>query len=108
MTDITPIINAVIVLIAAVITVFVVPYIKTRTTESQQAIIAFVVQTAVSAAEQLIQGEDLGAKRFGMVIDRVQDELERRGIKFNYEEVRLQIEDAVRCMNMEKEKDNAG
>ena len=108
MTDITPIIQAVIALLAAVITVIVIPYIKARTTESQQAVIAFIVQTAVSAAEQMIQGENLGAKRFGMVIDRVQDELERRGIKFNYEEIRLRIEDAVRYMNMEQEKDNAG
>lgn len=51
--NITPIIEAVFALIAAIISVVVVPYIKSRTTAAQQAEIAEWVRIAVEAAEQI-------------------------------------------------------
>ena len=50
--NITTIIQAVFALIAAVITVIVIPYIKSKTTAQQQAEINAWVKIAVSAAEQ--------------------------------------------------------
>ena len=53
MTDITPIIEAVFALLAAIITAVVIPYIKNRTTAQQQAEINAWVRIAVTAAEQV-------------------------------------------------------
>ena len=54
--NITTIIQAVFALIAAVITVIVIPYIKSKTTAQQQAEINAWVKIAVSAAEQIYNG----------------------------------------------------
>ena len=51
--DITPIIEAVAALIAALITAFVIPYIKGKTTANQQQQINAWVRIAVSAAEEI-------------------------------------------------------
>lgn len=53
MIDLTPIIQAIIVLIAAVIAYKVVPWLKANTTESQYAQLLAVTRTLVFAAEQL-------------------------------------------------------
>ena len=51
--NITPILQAVAALLATIITAVVVPYVKSRTTASQQAQINAWVRIAVSAAEQI-------------------------------------------------------
>lgn len=51
--DLTPIIQAIIALIAALIAYRLIPWIKARTTESQQANLRAVVKTLVFAAEQM-------------------------------------------------------
>ena len=53
MFDITVIIEAVFALLAAIITAIVIPYIKSKTTASQQAEINAWVKIAVTAAEQI-------------------------------------------------------
>jgi len=53
MTDLTPVINGIIALIAGVISVFFVPWLKSKTTEAQWTSMATAVQHAVMAAEQL-------------------------------------------------------
>lgn len=50
--DLTPLCQAVITLAAALITVYLIPWIKSRTTAEQQARIRTVVQVAVYAAEK--------------------------------------------------------
>ena len=51
--NITPILQAVAALLATIITAVVVPYVKSRTTASQQAQINASVRIAVSPAEQI-------------------------------------------------------
>ena len=51
--DLTPIFQAIIALLAALVTYKLVPWIKARTTESQQALLSATVRTLVYAAEQL-------------------------------------------------------
>lgn len=51
--DLTPILKAVLALAAALITAFVIPWIKSKTTAQQQEILARGVKTAVFAAEQV-------------------------------------------------------
>ena len=72
--DLTPIFQAIIALLAALVTYKLVPWIKARTTESQQALLSATVRTLVYAAEQLY-GAGKGAEKLDYVIT----ELERRG-----------------------------
>ena len=68
MYDITPIIEAVAALIAALITAFLVPYIKSKTTAEQQKEINAWVKIAVSAAEQIYTGSGRGEEKKEYVI----------------------------------------
>lgn len=65
--NLTPILQALIGLLAALITYRLIPWIKARTTNEQQAIIRAVVKTAVFAAEQLYQGERRGHEKMEYV-----------------------------------------
>lgn len=61
MTDLTPIINAAVALLAAVITAFVVPWIKRNTSQKDQEELLKWVEIAVAAAQQLyhkLSGEE--------------------------------------------------
>lgn len=53
MIDLTPILEALLGLLAAIITVKVIPWIKAKTTNEQQINIKAAVRTAVFAAEQI-------------------------------------------------------
>ena len=66
MFDITTIIEAVFMLLAAIITAIVIPYIKSKTTASQQAEINAWVKIAVSAAEQIYKGSGRGEEKKGV------------------------------------------
>jgi len=102
MIDITPIINSLILVLAAVITVILIPYIKSKTTETQQMIIAAVVQTAVFGFEQIVVGEGRGEEKFRLAILKIQADLAKYKIAFNSEEIRLLIEAAVKQLNIEQ------
>lgn len=69
MFDITIIVEALIALIAAVITAVVIPYIKSKTNAQQQAEIAAWVKIAVSAAEQIYTGSGRGAEKKEYVLE---------------------------------------
>ena len=67
--NITPIIEAVFALVAAVITAVVIPYIRSRTTAQQRAEISAWVKVAVSAAEQIYNGAGRGAEKKAYVLE---------------------------------------
>lgn len=85
--DLTPILQAVIALIAAIITAKVIPWIKAKTTNEQQAMLSAAVKTLVFAAEQLY-GAGKGDEKLKYVIQ----ELEKQG----YTADRSLVEAAVR------------
>lgn len=93
--DITAIINAVIALAAAVITAFVIPWIKSRTTAQQREDLISWVKIAVSAAEQIYKGDKRGAEKKQYVLDF----LESNGLTFDEEVVNAAIEAAVKQLN---------
>ena len=64
--DLTPIFQAIISLLAALVTYKQVPRKKARTTESQQALLSATVRTLVYAAEQLY-GAGKGAEKLDYV-----------------------------------------
>lgn len=72
MIDFTPIIQAVIALIAALVAYKVVPWLKAHTTESQYAHLVSLTRTLVFAAEQ-IYGAGKGEEKLSWVADRMKE-----------------------------------
>ena len=93
--DITPVVNAVIALAAALVTAFVIPGIKSKTTAAQREEINYWVKIAVTAAEQIYSGTGKGKEKKKYVIDF----LAEKNLKIDEESVDLMIESAVKNMN---------
>ena len=93
--DITPVVNAVIALAAAVVTVFVIPWVKSKTTAAQREEINAWVKIAVTAAEQIYSGSGKGKEKKKYVLDF----LAEKNLKIDEESVDLMIESAVKEMN---------
>lgn len=70
--DITQIVQALIALFAAIITGVIIPYIKARTTEKQQALLMATLDIAVKAAEQ-IYGSGAGQEKKEYVLKYLAD-----------------------------------
>lgn len=89
--DITPIVEAVVAAVCAVVTCVLIPYIKSKTTTEQQKEINAWVKIAVSAAEQLFTGSGRGEEKKAYVIAW----LKERGITVDEAELDALIEAAV-------------
>lgn len=88
--NITPILQAATLLLAAIITTFVVPYIKARTTSSQQSQINTWVKIAVAAVEQTCRDAKGAEKK-----KRVLGWLYQHGIVIDEDQIDAMIEAAV-------------
>lgn len=88
--NITPIINAAIVLIAALITAFLVPWIKSKVGQQNVEQLLVWVKIAVAAAEQIYTNLDGDVK-----MQYVLDFLMSKGYKVDTKEIRNAIEAAV-------------
>lgn len=84
--DLTPILQALIGLLATIITVKIVPWIRASTSERQRKLLRALIQTLVCAAEQLY-GAGAGEEKLAYV----RRELEARGYEFD----RAAVEAAV-------------
>lgn len=93
--DLTMIVEAVFALLAAIITYKLVPFIKSKTTASQQAKLQATINTVVYAAEQLY-----GAGRGEEKLDYALNALEKMGYKIESEAIRVGIEAAVKALNL--------
>lgn len=91
MIDLTPIITAVLTLIISLISAFLIPYIKAKTTDEQLKTIKLWVQVAVQAAEMLYVGSGRGEEKKKYVLDF----LNSKGFTLNTEEIDNLIESAV-------------
>ena len=97
MIDITPIVNAVIALLAAGVSVFLIPWIKSKTTDAQRKELLEWVKIAVAAAEQLYNGQGRGEEKKQYVLDF----LKQKGFKVDEESVVNAIEAIVKQLNTE-------
>ena len=88
MIDFTPILQALIGLLASIITVWVIPWIKARTTNEQQAGIRATVRTLVFAAEQLFGAGNGEAK-----LEFVMGQLRQKGINVDRNEVEAAVKE---------------
>lgn len=96
MIDLTPIINAVIVLLATIITAFVIPLLKTKLGEEKYNKMLMYAEIAVNAAEQ-IYGIGHGSEK----LDYAVKYLESKGYKAD----RTAIEAMVKTMFTDKPKE---
>lgn len=100
MTDITPIVNAVIALIAAIITTFLIPWIKGKIDAAKLAQIVEWVGIAVRAAEQIYNESGMGEKKKQYVLDF----LASKGFTLDPDSINAMIEAAVKDLNIEQNK----
>lgn len=91
MVDLTGLINAVIAVASALITAFLIPWIRSKTTEQQRAAINEWVKIAVFAAEQIFKGAGRGQEKLEYVLNF----LNSKGFDVDAESVKAMIEAAV-------------
>lgn len=86
--DLTPIVQAVIGLLAALITYKLIPLIKAKTTAEQQALLQVTVRTLVYAAEQ-IYGSGAGEKK----LQYVKQQLQARGFDVDINQIEAAVKE---------------
>ena len=91
MIDITSIVNAVIALLAAVVSTFLAPWIKGKVEAQKLEKVADWVTIAVSAAEQIYKESGMGEKKKQYVLDFLED----KGLTVDINSVDAMIEAAV-------------
>ena len=91
MIDLTDVIYAAIVLVMAIITTFVIPYIKTKTTQTQFDNIKTLVKVAVQAAEMIYVETGMGASKKAYVVEY----LNSKGYNLDTDTINNLIEAAV-------------
>lgn len=80
----------------------VVPFVETKLKESQYSWAADIITNAVRAYEQTVSGHGMGEDKFQLVMEFVNRELSKHGIKLSEEQITILIESAVQAMNAEK------
>ena len=93
--DLTPIIQAIIALLAALVTYRVIPWIKAKTTNEQQAMLRATVKTLVFAAEQ-IYGAGKGYEKMQYVVDK----LNEKGFDVDYDEIEAAVSEYLNTMEV--------
>lgn len=102
MIDLTPIIQAVLALICALITYKVIPWIKARTTAAQQSNIRALIKTLVFAAEQ-IYGTGYG----GAKLKYVKDYLTGHGYNVDVNEIEAAVAQYINIDRITQQPDEA-
>lgn len=97
--DITPIIEIVIGLIATIITVLVIPWIKSKVSASKWNNLCTYAETFVKCAELIFKGTGLGKDKKKYVTEKLIEFANQQGLKFSTEAIEAVIEAAVKNMN---------
>lgn len=95
MINLTPIITAVIGLLTAIITAFLVPYIKANIEAKNLESLLKIAKIAVEAAEQIFKESGMGAKKK----EYVEKYLAEHGYTLDSDELDVVIESAVKEMH---------
>lgn len=95
--DVTVIVNTVIALITAVITTFLIPWIKSKTNAQQREQLVAWAKIAVAAAEQIYKGSKRGEEKKQYVLGF----LAKNGFSVDGDSVNAAIEAAVKQLNSE-------
>ena len=100
MINLTPIFQAIIALLAALITYRLIPWIKARTTNEQQTTLKVLVRTLVFAAEQMY-GAGAGREK----LEWVQYQLKMAGLDVDVAEIEAAVYEQI---NIYKDIQNSG
>ncbi len=92
--DVTSILSILITVLGTVITGFLIPWLKSKTNDENWITITSWAQTFVKCAEQIYNDQG-GEQKKQYVYTRLQEELNKLGIKFSEEELNAAIEEAV-------------
>lgn len=95
------VLKIVITILSTLITIYVIPLLKTKIQTSQYNYLLEIVDTAVRAAEQTIKTEKSGAVKKEKVIQYVTDWMNKHNVKISQEQLSEIIEWAVYTMNQE-------
>lgn len=96
--DITPILNSAITLLAGIISIIIIPWIKSKVDAETLNKVKYWVDIAVKAAEQLYKESGLGEKKK----EYVKSFLESKGLKVDMETLDSIIESSVFELNNTK------
>ena len=99
--NITQIILGLIFILSGVISLFVIPYIKTHMTAEQISILAGIAQTVVYAAEKIF-GAKMGADKLAYAMNLAKTLLEKKGLTFDEDVIRAAIEAQVQQLGFDK------
>ena len=95
--DLNPIFEAIIALIAAVISCVLIPYIRKKTTAQEQERLLSLARMAVTAAEQIFEGIGRGEEKKAYATQW----LAERNLNVKGDAIEAAIESAVYAMNSE-------
>lgn len=95
MIDITPVVQAIISLVAVIITALVIPYVKSKLSQDNLDEICTWTKIAVDAAEQIYKGTGRGDEKKAYVVKFLND----KGFKIDTESIDALIEAYVKDLN---------
>lgn len=98
MIDLTPIFEAILALLATLVTYKLIPWIKSKTTAEQQALLSATVRTLVYAAEQLY-GAGKGTEKLDYVIAG----LEKRGFTADRDAIEAAVAEQLNMVTITTE-----
>ena len=95
--DLTAIIEAIISIVVSIIAYKLIPWIKTKTTNEQQALLQATIKTLVFAAEQLYGAGEGAAK-----LDYVVKQLEEKGFTADRAAIEAIVKENIAALHAEK------
>lgn len=99
--NITQILLGIILILAGVVSIFVIPYLKTHMTSEQISILSGIAQTVVYAAEKIF-GAKMGKDKLAYALNLAKSLLEKKGLTFDEDVVRAAIEAQVQQLGFDK------
>ena len=98
--DITQILLGIIILLGGLISVFVIPYIKTHVSVEQLTILSGIAQTVVYAAEKIF-GAKMGKDKLAYALDLAKKLLASKKLSFDEDVIRAAIESQVQQLTID-------
>ena len=93
--------RCIVAIVAALISAYVIPYIKRLSQKEEYQRIVEMIETAVYAAEQTIKGDGKGKEKKEIVVQYACEWLNQHGISISEEQLDALIECAVYNLNTE-------
>lgn len=98
--NITQILLGVIILIGGVVSLFVMPYLRTHVSAEQIALLSGIAQTVVYAAEKIF-GAKMGPDKLEYALNLAKSLLKKKGLTFDEDVIRAAIEAQVQQLSLD-------